>query len=107
MEKDRVAANRNIERWFLLFVVILLSLFFFRLYTVLQLRFDDVDTRLKDGTMINLNAKNPAAAVRHLLEKGYYFDDKRDVDLIETTVAAALKPGEQIDNVGELNKRRF
>jgi len=109
MEKNNLTTptSRGTERVFLLFVAILLSLFFFRLYTVLQLRFDDVDTRLKDGTMINLNAKNPAAAVRHLLEKGYYFDDKRDVDLIETTVAAALKPGEQIDNVGELNKRRF
>nr|WP_294793655.1 FtsW/RodA/SpoVE family cell cycle protein [uncultured Mucilaginibacter sp.] len=107
MEQDRVAANRNIERWFLLFVVVLLSLFFFRLYTVLQLRFADVDTRLKDGTMINLNAKNPAASIRHLLEKGYYFDDKRDVDLIEAIVAHALRPGEKIDNIGELNKRRF
>ena len=107
MEKDSVAPNRNTERWFLLFATILLSLFFFRLYTVLQTRFADVDARLKDGTMINLNAKNPAASIRHLLEKGYYFDDKRDVDLIEATVAGALKPGEQIDNVGELNKRRF
>ena len=107
MEKDSVAPNRNTERWFLLFATILLSLFFFRLYTVLQTRFADVDARLKDGTMINLNAKNPAASIRHLLEKGYYFDDKRDIDLIEATVAGALKPGEQIDNVGELNKRRF
>src|SRR6187431_710279 len=100
MEQDRIAPSpgRIIERWFLLFVIMLLSLFYFRLYTVLQLRFADVDTRLKDGTMINLNAKNPAASIRHLLEKGYYFDDKRDVDLIETTVARSLKPGEIIDN---------
>ncbi|PJJ79040.1 cell division protein FtsW (lipid II flippase) [Mucilaginibacter auburnensis] len=99
--------GRNIERSFLLAVTILLALFFFRLYTVLQTRFEDVESRVKDGTMINLNGKNPAAAVKLLLQKGYYFDDKRDVDLIENTVAAAIKPGETIDNIGELNKRRF
>jgi len=109
MEQDKIAAtpSRNIERLFLLFVALLLALFFFRLYSVLQLRFADVDKRLKDGTMINLNAKNPAASIRHLLEKGYYFDDRRDVDLIESTVSGAIKPGETIDNIGELNKSRF
>ncbi|MEO6497909.1 MAG: FtsW/RodA/SpoVE family cell cycle protein, partial [Mucilaginibacter sp.] len=109
MEQDKAVPTirRNTERLFLLGVAILLSLFFYRLYSVLQLRFADVDTRLQDGTMINLNAKDPAATIRHLLEKGYYFDDKRDIDLIEATVAGAVTPGQTIDNIGELNKRKY
>ncbi|RVT97361.1 cell cycle protein [Mucilaginibacter limnophilus] len=109
MEQDKAVPviRRSTERVFVLLVAIILSLFFYRLYTVLQLRFADVDNRLKDGTMINLNDKNPAITIRHLLEKGYYFDDKRDIDLIEATVANAITPDVKIDNVGELNKRKY
>lgn len=107
LDKDATPFRRNIERLFLVSVAILLTLFFFRLYTVLQHRFADVETRLKDGTMVNLNAKDPATAVRSLLEKGYYFDDKRDIDLIEATIRRSIKPGVPINNIGELNKQQF
>lgn len=109
MEQDKAVpvSHRNIERLFLASVTILLALFFFKLYSVLQLRMADVETRLKDGTMVNLNAKDPAAAVSSLLEKGYYFEDKRDIDLIKTTIGRSAKPGSLISNIGELNKQQF
>lgn len=99
--------GRGKERLFLLLVALIFSLLFYRLYTVLQQRFADVDKRLQDGTMVNLNDRNPASHFRKLLEKGYYFEDKRDVDLIEATVAKGIGTGTEIDNIGELNKRKY
>ncbi|GAA4310430.1 hypothetical protein GCM10023149_05100 [Mucilaginibacter gynuensis] len=109
MEQSKIipSVSRGKERLFLLLITILLSLLFYRLHTVLQLRFADVDKRLQDGTMINLNDKAPAASLRRLLQKGYYFDDKRDIALIEATVAQNINIGDQIDNIGELNKRKY
>src|SRR5687767_8167872 len=97
--------NRKTERIFLLAISIVLCLFFYRLYNVIQAKFNDVDSRIQAGTMVNLNAKNPAAQLKSLLEKGYYFEDPRDIDLIEATVSKALKNNKVLDNVGELNKR--
>ncbi|MBC7616698.1 MAG: FtsW/RodA/SpoVE family cell cycle protein [Pedobacter sp.] len=99
--------NRGTERIFLLLITIFIALFCCRLYTVMQVKFVDVDSRIKGGTMVNLNAKNPAANLRNLLEKGYYFDDPKDIDLIEATVASADKTQKKLDNIGELNKRRY
>ncbi|MDB5127584.1 MAG: cell cycle protein [Mucilaginibacter sp.] len=73
----------------------------------MQLRFTDVDKRLQDGTMINLNAKDPAGQLKELLTRGYYFDDKRDINLITATVASNIGTGQKIDNIGELNKRKY
>ncbi|MBB5394066.1 FtsW/RodA/SpoVE family cell cycle protein [Mucilaginibacter sp. AK015] len=108
MEPDKIqTAGRWKERIFLLLISVLFLFLFFRLYTVLQLRFADVDTRLQDGTMINLNAKDPAGQLKKLLTKGYYFEDKRDIDLITATVANNIGTGQKIDNIGELNKRKY
>ncbi|CAM3907345.1 FtsW/RodA/SpoVE family cell cycle protein [Mucilaginibacter galii] len=108
MEPNKpVPAGRGKERLFLLLVTIIFALLFYRLYTVIQLRFADVEKRLQDGTIVNLNSKDPANQLRRLLEKGYYFDDKRDVDLIETTVANQIGVGQKVDNIGELNKRKY
>ena len=96
--------KRRTERIFLLLITIFITLFCYRLYTVMQVKFVDVDSRIKGGTMVNLNAKNPAVNLRNLLEKGYYFDDPKDIDLIEATVAGADRT---LDNIGELNKRRY
>jgi len=108
MEADKLATQgRGKERLFLLFIAILFALLFYRLHTVLQLRFADVDKRLQDGTMVNLNDKDPASRFAQLLKKGYYFEDKRDINLIEATVAKGINTGDQIDNIGELNKRKY
>lgn len=99
--------SRNKERIFLALAAIVLGLFFYELFRVQQHNFTDVASRLKDGTMVNLNGKNPAGNFRKLLQKGYYFDDKKDIALIQATVAKSITPGERFDNVGELNKKRF
>ncbi len=99
--------NRTSERIFLSVISIALCLFFYQLYNVIQNKFVDVDSRLRAGTMVNLNTKNSVAQLRSLLEKGYYFEDSRDIDLIEATVAKANKGNKELDNVGELNKRNY
>ncbi|MDB5061153.1 MAG: cell cycle protein [Mucilaginibacter sp.] len=108
MEPDKpLTVSRQKERLFILLIAVLFLFLFFRLFTVLQLRFADVDKRLQDGTMVNLNTSDPAGKIRNLLIKGYYFDDKRDVELITATVGNNIGVGDKIDNVGELNKRKY
>jgi cell division protein FtsW (lipid II flippase) len=104
---QEISTGRGKERIFLFVVAILFSVLFYRLYTVLQLRFADVDKRLAEGTMTNLNDKNPAGKIHDLLTKGYYFEDKKDIDLITKTVGDNIGTGVKIDNVGELNKKKY
>jgi cell division protein FtsW (lipid II flippase) len=101
------APGRGMERLFLLLTGIVLAVLFGKLYFVLQQKFVDVDKRLRDGTIVNLNAPNTARNVAALLQKGYYFDDPKDVDYIRATIAAKANAGQEFDNAGELNKRRF
>jgi hypothetical protein len=99
--------SRKKERIFLFLVTAMLLVLFVRLFAVLQNNFSDVPQRLKAGTMVNLNGKHPAGDMRSMLEKGYYFDDKRDIDLIANTIAKGIKSGKGFDNIGDLNKKQF
>ncbi|MDR6944834.1 FtsW/RodA/SpoVE family cell cycle protein [Mucilaginibacter pocheonensis] len=99
--------GRRMERLFLLLTGIVLAVLFGKLYFVLQQKFVDVDKRLKDGTIVNLNAPNTARNVAALLQKGYYFDDPKDVDYIRTAIAAKANTGEGFDNAGEINKHKY
>ena len=99
--------SRKKERLFLILTGIILLLFFVRLFNVEQKGFADVNQRLKDGTMINLNAPDLAQNLSSLLEKGYYFEDKIDISLIENTVVNRVSSGLKFENIGELNKQRF
>jgi cell division protein FtsW (lipid II flippase)/cell division protein FtsI/penicillin-binding protein 2 len=100
--------QRTQERIFLVLITIVLGALFGTLYTTLQAGFADVETRLQNGTMVNLNAKNPGERMSTLLHKGYYFEDKKDIQFIESTVSAGAKTFDRpIDNVGEVNKKKF
>jgi hypothetical protein len=99
--------SRNIERGFLLVITIVMALLFFKLFTVLQKDFAEVPERLKNGTIMNLNDKNPGDRIRVLLQKGFYLSDQRDINLISTTVTNGTSAADVIDNIGELNKKRY
>jgi len=95
-------------RFLLLIISLVLGALFFTLYNHLQQGFADVESRLSGGTMINLNDRDPGKRVGSLLQKGYYFEDKRDIELIAAVVTNGAKSfKEPIDNIGELNKRLF
>ncbi|WP_276090027.1 FtsW/RodA/SpoVE family cell cycle protein [Pedobacter sp. JY14-1] len=95
-------------RFLFLVIFIILGGFFITLYGNLQPGFANVQERLSNGTIMNLNDKEPGKRIVQLLEKGYYFEDKRDIALIgEIVTRAAASLPEPLDNVGELNKRRF
>ena len=98
--------SRKKERLFLLLVSVLLGLLFLRLYQVNQQSFADVDKRLQDGTMVNLNAKGAAGNFKQMLQKGFYFDDPKDIELIGNVVAKQMT-GTAFDNIGDLNKSRY
>src|ERR1700722_19140474 len=94
--------SRKKERLFLALISLLLGLLFLRLYQVHQQSFTDVDKRLQDGTMVNLNAKNPAGNFTRLLQKGFYFNDPKDIELIGSVVSKQMT-GAAFDNIGDLN----
>lgn len=91
----------------MLLITVVLLLIFGRLYIVLQGNFTDVDKRLRDGSMVNLNGRDPANNVAAMLQKGFYFDDPRDISLIESALGKGLQKGGTFDNIGDLNKKQF
>ncbi len=98
---------RMTERFFLLLISVVMAFLFFQLFGVLKKDFTDVPQRLHNGTLMNLNDPEPGVQIKRLLEKGYYFSDKKDIDLIGSIVARGRSTGEEIDNIGELNKSKY
>ena len=92
---------RTLERTFIILVGALLAFYFFRLFTIYQDRFREVPERLGNGTIINLNAGNRAEQLKNLLTRGFYLEDKKDIEFIYRSVssATAALPGE-LDNSG-------
>ena len=99
--------SRKKERLFLLVTLVILLALFARLFAVLQANFTDVPKRLQEGTMVDLNDRHAFAQLAFMLKKGYYFDDQKDIDLIEQAFMKGSASGSEFDNIGELNKKRF
>jgi hypothetical protein len=107
MALERRNKGRWLERSFLIAVAIVLGLLFNQLYTVLKRDFEEVPRRLSDGSMVNLNGNRIDERIAALLQKGYYFEDPRDIAMIRTVIASKLSANESIDNIGELNKAKY
>ena len=99
--------NRKTERTCLLLIGLIMALLFWKTFSVLQRDFIEVNSRMDNGTIVNLNAGNPGEAVTALLTKGKYFEDPRDIAFIASTMAAARDTGSIISNIGALNKKRY
>jgi cell division protein FtsW (lipid II flippase) len=99
--------GRGLERIFILAIVIVMGLLFYQLFNVLKRDFDEVPLRVADGSMVNLNHDKPAERIAYLLQKGFYFEDPKDIQLIRSTIAKQTVPGEYIDNIGALNKQKY
>ncbi|WP_276346873.1 FtsW/RodA/SpoVE family cell cycle protein [Daejeonella sp. JGW-45] len=106
-ETQAHSASRKFERIFLVLLSVAFGLLFFSLHQVLERDFEDVKTRISDGSMVNLNSDKTAERIQKLMLRGYYFEDKKDIDLIRSVVENASRDLGVIDNIGELNKRRF
>ncbi len=93
---------------FLLLISGVIGMLFLNLYYILQKEFAEAERRIKAGTIVNLNEEGPGQRLADLLKKGYYFEDPRDISIIRSVVASTLNPEvPDIDNIGELNKRKF
>lgn len=99
--------NRKLERLALVLVSVIMGLLFWKMFTVLQRDFTEVNTRLSNGTMVNLNTNSDAATIKNLLKKGLYFEDQKDINFIAATIKSAKDPSVVMDNAGELNKQQF
>ncbi|MDQ6814898.1 MAG: cell cycle protein, partial [Bacteroidota bacterium] len=102
------AGSRNLERFFLFALSILMVAVYYQLFSVLKGDFADVSKRLGNGTMMNLNDDKPGERIKTLLQKGFYFRDNRDIDFISQAVENGRRNTVGIiDNVGELNKSLY
>ena len=99
--------NRNLERVFLLAIGAVMLYLFLQLFEVLRKDFEEVPRRLADGSMINLNSPKPAENLASLLQRGFYLEDQRDIALIRSVSEKGLSGIEEMDNIGELNKKAF
>ena len=105
---NRKVVARTTERIFLLLITIVMTVLFYKLFTVLKRDFADVPARLRDGTIMNLNDDEPGKRIKILLTKGLYFHDKHDIDLVSSVVASGRNKTVGItDNIGELNKSKY
>ena len=101
-------ATRSTERIFLLLVAVIMCVSFYQLHTVLQKDFKDVSGRLANGSIMNLNTDKPGERMRTLLQRGHYFKDPRDANLVANIIDKGLSArSEPIDNIGELNKNNY
>lgn len=108
LQDKRGIYSRNTERIFLLLVTFLMAVLFYKLFTVLKRDFTDVSGRLRAGTIMNLNDDKPGERIKVLLAKGFYYQDRRDIDLIGSVVANGInKTSGTTDNIGELNKINY
>lgn len=99
--------NRKMERYCLLAITMIMGLLFWKLFSVLQRDFKEADTRLQNGTMMNLNERNKSGSIARLLENGMYFEDPKDISFIASVVGRAKNSTETLANVGELNKKEL
>ena len=99
--------KRKLERMCLLLIGGVMGLLFWKLFYVLQRDFSEVDGRMENGTMINLNTGNPGETMTGLLKKGLYFEDPKDIAFIAAALSAIKDTGSSIDNTGALNKKKY
>src|SRR6476620_3375416 len=99
--------SRNLERIFLFSLGAVLLYLFLHLFDGLRKDFEEVPNRLADGSMIDLNGPKPADNLASMLQRGFYFEDPRDIELIRSVTANGLTGTQEMDNIGELNKKAF
>jgi cell division protein FtsW (lipid II flippase) len=99
--------RRLLERIFIIAIGAVLAFCFVRLHAVLQRDFADVPSRLNEGSIVNLNDTKPGERMQQMLQKGFYYEDPKDIALISSVVTQNLHNEETIDNIGELNKRKY
>ena len=112
MEKEQLSnysgnGRRRNERLFLGVLSVIMILFFFKLFGVLEYRMAETDTKIAAGNIVNLNAPEPVKEVMGVLERGNYDLDKRDIGFIGAVLGSRLEVGETFTNIGELNKRKY
>jgi cell division protein FtsW (lipid II flippase)/cell division protein FtsI/penicillin-binding protein 2 len=101
-------AGRGLERTFIFLISALMAFLFFRLYAVLEKDWEEVPKRISEGSMINLNDADPAGNMRMLLQRGFYFEDPKDIAIAHSVLQQRMHTeAEKIDNIGELNKRTY
>lgn len=102
-----IIKSRNFERIFLLSIGGVMLYLFLQLFSVLQKDFEEVPRRLEEGSMINLNQGSPGEDLAAMLQRGFFYEDPRDIALIRKVASRGFSGRGEIDNIGELNKKTF
>ncbi|MEO6403856.1 MAG: FtsW/RodA/SpoVE family cell cycle protein [Ferruginibacter sp.] len=99
---------RKTERIFIGIICLVLAALFYQVYNSIQKQFYDVESRIVQGSIVNLNDRNVAGKIKVLLEKEKYLRDEKDINFIADAVAKArLVDHSVLDNIGELNKSLY
>jgi cell division protein FtsW (lipid II flippase) len=105
-KRGSLFSARRTERLFLFVGSVVLIVFFVTLFFQLQRELNPRMRGVQEGTVVNLNEPTAAENLGRLLMKEYYVQDPKDAAYIVDAVASK-KQNIEIDNVGELNKKRF
>ena len=113
MQQERLSkyqpgnGRRLKERWFIGLLSVVLLLLFFKLFGVLQQRIIGTESKLADGSIVNLNGADPVKAIKRVLTTGNYDLDQRDIGYVGSILGSRLQTGEVFQNIGELNKKQY
>jgi cell division protein FtsW (lipid II flippase) len=112
MKRDQLNKTENnrgrwSERLFIAATGLVFILLFFRLFSVLEHRFQGTVVKLKEGAIVNLNDADPVSGIRNVLSKGNYDLDSRDIAFIGKILDQRLKENGHFQNIGELNKQSY
>ncbi|WP_432713155.1 FtsW/RodA/SpoVE family cell cycle protein [Pedobacter sp.] len=113
MQQERLSkyqpgnGKRRKERLFIGLISVVLLLLFFKLFGVLQFRLEGTESKLAEGSIVNLNGPEPVKAIRKVLSTGNYDLDKQDIAYVSSIMDSRLQVGEPFRNIGELNKTKF
>jgi cell division protein FtsW (lipid II flippase) len=91
----------------LFFCSCIIMLLFARLYSNLQPYLIQMEQQYKAGNALNLQAGIDPSSIRNILDRGNYYADINDIDLVADSLPVKLKATGNMVNLGALNKQEF
>lgn len=101
-----VNQNRSLERSLLVVLSVLFLSLFFKLYVGYQKKFIETEKGYANGTILNIDKGFQRDKLVNLLKNGSYIEDDA-VDPVVNLLYEKLQQGAPLENLGELNKKRF
>ncbi|WP_336518319.1 FtsW/RodA/SpoVE family cell cycle protein [Pollutibacter soli] len=86
---------------------VILMLLFYRLYLTIIPSLERTESEMQKNNAVLLDENVQPETIYLALKKGNYFRDENDMRLVSDSLAAKLKSGLELPNLGALNKSQF